>query len=410
MTEYAPVILAIAILVALLALTSGKIKDGVDFLSEPLIALVAGAMLGPLGLAVLTTTPSHHGLEAIAEITVGLAVMAGVLRLPPKWVRAAWPDILIMIGPVMLAMWAASALVGWAFLPTAALVALVIGAAVTPTDPVLAGSILSSRLAERNVPSRLRFLITGEAAANDGLAMPFVLLSLYLLTGSFQGVWPFLLDVVLWKVLGALAIGGAVGLLAGRAADLSEKVGWTNQTAMLGLSIALTAFGLMMGHLIGINGILAVFAAGLGLNQTLPRKDDEANEVFDEGAKRLFEQPVFFLLGMMLPLRGWLEIGWPLAAFCLGILALRRLPWVALAARFLRPIHARADMAFTGWFGPIGIAALYYALLTERRAGEPVIWEVVSAVIVASLIAHGLTATPAARKLPMAEHPPRHRA
>jgi NhaP-type Na+/H+ or K+/H+ antiporter len=288
-------------------------------------------------------------------------------------------------------------------------VALVIGAAVTPTDPVLAGSILSSRLAARNVPSKLRHLITGESAANDGLAMPFVLLALYLLTGAYEGVWPFVRDVVLWKVVGAAAIGGSAGFAVGRLAAASNRVGWTNQTAMVGLSVSLTAFGLMMGHLIGIGGILAVFAAGLGLNLTLPPKAGEANEVFDEGVKRLFEQPVFFFLGMTLPIAGWLEIGWPLLAFCLAILVFRRLPWVALAAPGLKSIHVRADTVFAGWFGPIGIAALYYALMTERRANEPVIWEVVAAVIVSSLIAHGLTATPAARKLPLAESPPKDR-
>lgn len=400
MTAYAPVILAIAVLVAVLALTSGKIKDGVDFLSEPVIALAAGLAMGPVGLALLHETPSHPGLEAIAEITVGLAVMAGVLRLPPAWLRATWRDILIMIGPVMLAMWLASALAGWLLLPGSLLLAMVIGAAVTPTDPVLAGSILSSRLAARNIPCRLRHLITAESAANDGLAMPFVLVSLSLLTGTFEGVWPFLRDVVLWKVVGAVAIGGVSGALTGLAARQSVRTGWTNQTAMLGLSLALTAYGLMMGHLVGVNGILVVFAAGLGLNQTLPKEEDEAIEVFDEGAKRLFEQPVFFLLGMMLPIAGWLDLGWPLLGFCLAILAVRRLPWLALAAPRLRSIWSRPDAVFAGWFGPIGIAALYYALLTERQAGDPMIWEAVTAVIVTSLLAHGLTATPVARRLP----------
>jgi NhaP-type Na+/H+ or K+/H+ antiporter len=399
MTAYAPVILAIAVLAGLLALTSGAIKDGVDFLSEPLIALAAGLALGPLGLSVLETVPSHRGLEAIAELTVGLAVMAGVLRIPPAWLRAAWADILIMLGPVMLAMWAASALAGWLLLPAAGLMAMAIGAAVTPTDPVLAGSILSSRLAERNVPGRLRYLVQAESSANDGLAMPFVLLSLYLLTGTFEGVWAFVRDAILLKVVAALAIGGAIGLAAGRTAAASERIGWTNQTAMLGLSVALTAIGIMLGHLVGIGGILAVFAAGLGLNQTLTEREEMASEVFDEGAKRLFEQPVFFFLGMMLPVGAWLEMGWPLLAFCLAILAFRRLPWLAVAAPALRSIRRPADAAFAGWFGPIGIAALYYALLVERRAGEPMVWEAVSAVIVASMVAHGMTATPAARRL-----------
>ncbi len=403
MSGYVPVILAIAVLIAVLSLTSGKIKNGVDLASEPLVALAAGLLLGPVGLALVEQTPPRHGLQIVAEITVGLAVMSGILRIPQSWLGARWRDLLIMVGPVMLAMWAASALAGWLLLPTAALMAVLIGAAVTPTDPVLAGSILSSRLANRNVPARLRHLITGESAANDGLAAPFVLLSLYLVTGSYAGVWPFVRDVLLWKVAAAFLIGLAAGLLAGRAARASAHVGWTNQTAMLGLSVALTAVGLALGHLIGIDGILAVFGVGLGLTLTLPEKQDQSNEVFDEGAKRLFEQPVFFLLGMTLPVGAWLELGWPLLLFCLAVLALRRLPWLALAAPGLTSIRTRADLVFAGWFGPIGIAALYYALMSEHRTGDPVVWNVVTAVVTSSLLAHGLTATPAARRLPAAE-------
>jgi len=119
--------------------------------------------------------------------------------------------------------------------------------------------------------------------------------------------------------------------------------------------------------------------------------------IFDDGVKRLFEQPVFFILGMVLPIGGWIQLGWPLVAFCVAVLFVRRLPWIALLSRFLSLLRARDDVLFVGWFGPIGIAALYYSLIAEHRLAEPAVFHAVSAVIVTSVVVHGVTATPGAK-------------
>jgi NhaP-type Na+/H+ or K+/H+ antiporter len=121
---------------------------------------------------------------------------------------------------------------------------------------------------------------------------------------------------------------------------------------------------------------------------------NQCAEHFEEVVDRLFTLPVFILLGIALPVGRWAEEGRILLPFVIGILLLRRpLPFLFMGRG--APLLRRATTSlFCGWFGPIGVAALFYALLAVDRTGDDRIWTLVTAVSSASIILHGMTATP----------------
>jgi NhaP-type Na+/H+ or K+/H+ antiporter len=105
--------------------------------------------------------------------------------------------------------------------------------------------------------------------------------------------------------------------------------------------------------------------------------------------------PIFVVLGMALPWREWLELGWGGALLVAAVLLLRRLPAVLALRSLLGPLRSKGkDVLFLGWFGPIGAAALYYAAFSLRETGIEAAKTVGSLVICASVLVHGVSATP----------------
>lgn len=199
-----------------------------------MLAFTAGVVLGPVALDVLD--PRDWGeadtlLREVARLTLAIGLMATALRLPPRYFQEQWRTQARLIGVLMPAMWGVSALLAYAWLDVPPAAALLIGAIVTPTDPIVASSIVTS--------------------------------------------------------------------------------------------------------------------VGVGL--------------------------------------------------ALAILALRRLPALLMLGPWLPALRGRADAAFLGWFGPIGVSALLYVTDALHRTGQESIWPVVSLIVAASIVAHGVTATPFTR-------------
>jgi hypothetical protein len=118
-------------------------------------------------------------------------------------------------------------------------------------------------------------------------------------------------------------------------------------------------------------------------------------EPIQEAISRFFDLPIFVVLGMALPWEGWLELGWGGILLVAAVLLLRRLPAVLALRPLLGPLRSGGkDVLFLGWFGPIGAAALYYAAFSYRETGIEAAWTVGSLVICASVVVHGVSATP----------------
>lgn len=392
-------LLTIGAVVLTIGLFSAPIKRSV--LSVPLVALLAGVLLSPAVFGVLD--PAEWGnqaliLEQAARLTVAISLMEIALRLPKGYPFNRWRSLLVMLGPVMVLMFVASGLLVYAILGVSFWAAMLIGAIVTPTDPVVASSIVQGQVAENNLPARIRHLLSGESGANDGLAYPFVFLAILMIQEpAGEAILQWITRVILWEVLGAVVLGALIGYAAGKALDWARQRGEVRDPSFLAYSIALALTALGSTRLVGTDGILAVFAAGIAFNMAVSTSVQEEEERIDEAVNRFFVLPVFVLLGLSLPWGEWMDLGWRGPVLAVLVLLLRRPPWVlALAGRVPR-MQGTQDGLFTGWFGPIGVAALYYATLSEHTVGLEEAWVVGSFVISVSVLVHGVSAAPFTR-------------
>lgn len=383
-------------LLLVLGLLTNLIKS-IVFISEPLLALVAGVLIGPAILSLLDLS-SFGGreeiLEGAARLTLAVALMGVALRLPVGYLSRNWRSLAILLGLVMPLMWLSSGLLAYLILGLSFPLAMLVGAVITPTDPVVSSSIATGDVAERNLPGRLRHSISAESGYNDGLAYPFVLLPILMLThppGEALKHW--LTHTVLLEVGVAVVLGALVGYGTGKLLVWAEAREVTEHASILTVSLALALTTLGAVKLLGGDGILAVFVAGTAFNAVARSDTEEQREHVQEAITRFFDLPIFVLLGMALPWEGWLELGWAGLGLAVAVLLLRRLPVVLSLSPLMGQVRGRGDAWFVGWFGPIGAAALYYATLAHRQTGQEEIWLAVSLIICASVLAHGLTAT-----------------
>ncbi|MGD8832395.1 MAG: cation:proton antiporter [Pseudomonadales bacterium] len=383
-------------LLLVLGLTSGLIKNRWH-VSEPAVALAAGIIIGPQVLDWFDLAgwgDPQVLLRDVARLTLSLALLDVALTLPTDYIRRAWRSVAAMLGLVMPAMWLVASVLAWSLLDLPWLQALILGAVLTPTDPVVASSIVSGKLAVAHVPERIRHLIACESGANDALALPLLILPLLLLTLPSPDAWSeWLIKTLLWDVLTAALLGAAAGYLGGRVLVWAQRHPAAEHASLASVSLALALTAMGGISLMGGDGLLAAFTSGLMLNRAITGRLEAQKRELHETMKRFFEQPVFALIGMQLPWAEWQTMGGELVLFAGGVLLLRRLPVVALLRRVVPAIQTRRDMLFVGWFGPIGVAALYYAMLVQRTPALGPIWTAASLVIAASVLLHGTSAT-----------------
>ncbi|MGG2396010.1 cation:proton antiporter [Pseudomonas sp. SH1-B] len=370
-------------------------------LAVPFLALLIGVALGPALLGILQ--PERWGqpyalLEKAAQLSLAIGLMSVALRLPAGYVSKHWRSLAVLVGLVLPLMCLFAALPIYGLFDLSPLLALLIGAVVCPTDPIVATSVVTGDIAERNLEGRLRHLISAESGLNDGLGLPLVMLPLLLLSLTpAEAGQHWLLRVLLQEVAGAVLLGLLLGLLAGYLLRLAEAKGAIERPSFMSYTVALSLLVLSVAELVQVDGILAVFLAGLAFDQLVGGKERAEEERVQETMDQFFTLPIFMLLGTMLPWSAWWALGWPAAVLVVAVLLLRRLPALLLLRPMLPTLRSPRALLFAGWFGPIGVAALLYALMASERSGEPLVWQLGSLLICASVVVHGLTATPFTR-------------
>jgi len=227
---------AVGGLLLVLGMLGGLLKER-TFVSEPLIALLAGVLLGPAVFGLLDLADLGNQtviLEEAALVTLGVALVGVALRLPVGYTSSNWRLLVVLLGIVMPLMWLASGLLVYLILGLPFWVSVLIGAIVTPTDPVVASSIVAGGVAERNLPSSLRHAISAESGFNDGLALPFVVLPVLVLTeppGEALSHW--LTHTVLLEIAAGAALATLMGYLAGRTLRWAERKETMERTSLL---------------------------------------------------------------------------------------------------------------------------------------------------------------------------------
>jgi sodium/hydrogen antiporter len=367
--------------------------------TEPLVGLTLGivlaqaGVLGGSGAVGWTEAQRDTLLLESSRLLLAASVMAAALRFPTDRLRELVRPVTWMLLVVMpVAAVISGALSMTLGLPLA--LAAVVGACLSPTDPVLASSVVTGYVAEKSLPQRLRVLLTGESGANDGLALPLVAIAVSLsLTARDPGGEALLLA---WDVLGAAAIGAGAGLAtaAGRRLATREHDLAAGPTLVLTLLLALATLG--VARLAGTDGILAVFVAGVAYGARTDRSTREEQDMVDEAVNRYAVIPFFLVVGAALPWADWAALGPALALVTLGILLLRRLPTVLLMAPALG--LDRREAAFAGWFGPMGVSAVFYVFhARDQGVEDPRLVAVGMLLVACSTVVHGTTAAPLAR-------------
>lgn len=370
-------------------------------LPPTVIALGLGVLLGPQVAGIIDLSElgdRSRILEGAARLTLGIGLVGVALRIPRRYPRRNWGEMTVVVGAGMVLMWAISTLLGVLILQLPLWMAALVGAMLTATDPIASTPIVTGTDAEAHVPERIRHLISFESGANDGLGYLFVFLPFLMLTRpEDEALVHWLTHTLLWEVGAATLVGLALGDAAGRLLQAAERRNAIEKHWRLVYTVAMALLALGIGRLIRTDEVLLVFAAGMMFVQHVSTSDRVNEEHGQEAVNRFFFVPIFIAFGAAIPWQGWQALGATGIVFAIAVLLLRRPPVLWLLRPALPSIRSAADALFVGWFGPIAIAAIYYATLLEHRLHDPRVWHIVSLVVGASVIAHGVSASPLTR-------------
>ena len=385
--------------VVVIAVLSNAIKK--SLLQEPTIAVLVGIATGPYGagwLDVAKWGDENTVLEQSARITLAIGLMGVALRLKATSVKVLWKPVTVLLVLGTTGMWLASSALAGLLLPVSFWTALLLGAVVTPTDPVVASSIVTGVFAKKHLPLRVRDTISFESGANDGLAYLVVMLPVLMLShGPGDALLRWLIESLLNGIILATVIGLAVGYAAAKLLRIAERKKTVENTSLLGYTVAFSLLTLGGAALVRADALISVFVAGLVFNLNVGEREEHEENHVQEAVAKLLTLPMFVIFGVALPFAEWERLGWPLAACSILILLIRRPPVVAAISPALRSSLNRHDLAYLGWFGPIGIAAVYYAAFSRSHGGDPIVWHCSSAMIFTSILVHGATAAPLTR-------------
>lgn len=384
--------------------------------SAPMVLVAVGLAIGftplPDGLP-LDPQENRATIEHVTELVVIVALMGVGLAIDrPLDVRrraswARWSSTWRLLGIAMPLGIAAIALLGWA-LGASVAVALLLGAVLAPTDPVLASDVqvAGPQTGDHEVDEsdELRFTLTSEAGLNDGLAFPFVYAAILLSTHGSLGLgWG--LEWVGWYLVGKVVIGVVAGIVVGRVLSYaafrsrsrSLRVAERGES-LLALAALVSAYG--VGEVAGGYGFLSVFVCAMTFRSAERSHDYHAamHEVA-ERLERLLTLFVLLVLGIALS-RGLLEaLDWRGVAIAVALIFVVR-PVTGLVA-LSQPLD-RGQRWAAAFFGVRGIGSIYYLAYAAGESDElgvDWLWSTVAFTIVLSVFVHGVLASPVMKRI-----------
>ncbi|OAP55818.1 hypothetical protein AYL99_09970 [Fonsecaea erecta] len=357
-------------------------------LSEALIALIAGAVLAHFaGFLRPDEYGCGHGrnIDSItlefSRLVLAVQLVLTGIQLPSRYLSRAWCSIFYMLGPTLTLMWLSAGLIIWLMVPRLSFIhALAIGACVAPTDPVLSNAVIKGRFAEINTPKPLQRLITAEAGLNDGLGYPFLFFSLYWIKHSgSQGIQlPMLTSWIgdTWGhvVIFSMVYGVVVGYVARKLFFSARRRGLIEEESSLIYVIALSLFVLGTCGILGTDDILACFVAGCTFAWDDQFEQDACSELFWSAADTLLNISIFIWYGAVAPwalfaTNNVLSFG-RLMALGILVLCLRRFPAILAMKHKVTEIGTFFQAMFVGFFGPIGVSAIFYLLIAVEFLEE----------------------------------------
>jgi NhaP-type Na+/H+ or K+/H+ antiporter len=375
-------------LLAVVAALSGVMKGTV--LSASVLSVALGILLAAIGAVEVEAT--NEVVVELIELALVLTLFSDGMFVERELLRRHWSPVARALAIAMPITMVLLALAGKALFPQLSWAeAFLLGAVLSPTDPVVTSAVVTSRL----VPASVRHTLNLESGLNDGLALPFVLFFLVLASPAGDA------GAEAAKLVGQAAVGAAIGVALGVVAGrLHRRLPGGGLTAryegIYAVGFALFAFGL--ADVTWGNGLIAAFVCGIAMAAS-ERDVPEGFVEFAENASTIFQVLTFFVFGALIVATGFHHSVPPLIVFVVFALLLAR-P-VAVLLSFMRTGIPRSEKLFMAWFGPKGVASMLFALFVLKSQVDDggLIFDVASIAIITSIVAHGLTDTVGARWL-----------
>jgi len=394
MDTYILSFLVIGLLLLFVTLGSGWIARSP--FSYALIYLVVGILLGPYGIHLIELRPQADVLERLTEFAVLISLFVCGLKMNRPLKPWAWNSTARLIGFLMPICIFGLAAVGHIFLDLPWGPAILLGAILAPTDPVLASEIQLLHPEDRD---ELRFGLTSEGGLNDALAFPFVYFGIYCIKDTHWQNW--FQQWVLVDVCWAIAAGIGMGILVAQAITWISlrlqqiKSADALMEGFVMLSTVMVAYSLT--ELVNGYGFLAVFVAGMTVQRKHHKPEVYASQLeLAEQIEKLMEVGIILLLGSLLRIEPVTRFAGEILLVAGALIFIIRPigAWISTSRSSLHPTRR----LLYGWFGIRGIGSLYYLSYAFGKGlsgeiGEEIAWIVYFTVVI-SIILHGISATP----------------
>ncbi|KAI1106945.1 alkali metal cation/H+ antiporter Nha1 C terminus-domain-containing protein [Jackrogersella minutella] len=405
---------------SLFMLCSSVIKERM-YIGEATVATLCGVIFGPHAANLINPESWGNVDETTLEfsrIVLVVQCFAVGVELPKYYMEKHWKSVVFLLLPVMTFGWLITSLIVWWLFPILTwLESLVVAACVTATDPVLASSVVGKGKFAKRVPKHLRDVLSAESGCNDGMAFPFIYLSIYLLQDNLdakQTTYHWLVYTVLYECIFGAVYGFLIGYIARHGIKYAEKRDLIDRESFLVFYFTLALFCAGSGSILGVDDLLVGFAAGVGFSNDgwFSEKTEESHvsNVID----LLLNLTYFVYLGTIIPWEQYNDtsIGlsaWRLTVMAIFVILFRRIPIMMLLKPIIPDIKTWREALFAGHFGPIGVGAIFVALLaraeleSEHSIPEPelpepdaefynvilLVWPIVTFMVIASIIVHG---------------------
>ncbi|KAF6838218.1 sodium/hydrogen antiporter nha1 [Colletotrichum plurivorum] len=404
----------------LFMLCSSIIKERM-YIGEATVATICGIIFGPHA-ANLIDPKSWGNVDLVtiefSRIVLVVQCFAVGVELPKFYMEKHWKSVSLLLIPVMTIGWlVVSLFIWWLIDPLSWLESLVIAACVTATDPVLASSVVGKGKFAKRVPKHLRDLLSAESGCNDGMAFPFVYLGIYLIQEHMdakQTTFHWIVYTILYECIFGAIFGFVVGYIARHGIKYSEEHDLIDRESFLVFYFVLALFCAGAGSLLGMDDLLVGFAAGVGFSNdgwfASRTEESHVSNVID----LLINLAYFVFLGTIIPWEQYNNVAegitpWRLVVIAIFVILFRRIPAMLILKPFIPDIKTWREAVFAGHFGPIGVGAIFVAILAraelqwetavplsdtppeeiEHRTLVAVIWPIVTFLVIASIIVHG---------------------
>ncbi|KAK0447897.1 Cation/H+ exchanger [Desarmillaria tabescens] len=354
------------------------------FINEVVLGTAVGIIMGPHVAGIFDPRSWGNSTQTVTLEVMRIVLATGLfaigVELPGPYMAQHFKGLFVMVVPTMAIGWVIVAGILRALFSELNFVScLAIAACLTPTDPIICAAIVGGRFAVKHVPLNLRQILSAESAANDGLAYPFLSVSIYLTVETSRrvaiGKWfvvGWLYEVILGVVLGAV-LGRTFAWLM----SISLRKGFIDRQSYVAQYLAMAFFTIGIASTLGSDDLLAAFAAGNAISWDGHFNTQTEDEIFASVIDLVLNCACFVYIGAWLPFTAFNspELGitpWRLVVLFIAILALRRIPSVLLLYKWIPEIKTWREALFSGHFGMyMGVGAVFISTLALTELPEP---------------------------------------